>query len=66
MASSAAGSRGVVAQDAFVYHARKEGSLRDELLEEMRDVLLAVGRESFVVARAASEGDRHGFAIPGG
>jgi hypothetical protein len=52
-----------MAEDASIDHVRKERGLGDEFVEEVGDVFLAIGREGFVVARAASERDYHGFAI---
>jgi hypothetical protein len=52
-----------MAEDAFVDDVGEERGLRDEFIEEVRDVLLAIRHEGFVVARAAAEGDYHGLAI---
>ncbi len=55
-----AGGRNVVAEYAAVHHLRKECSLRDELIQKMRNVLLAFGGEGLLIASAAAKGDDDG------
>ena len=42
---------------------REERGLRCEFAEHVRDVFLAFGREGFLIARAAAEGDDDDFAF---
>ena len=58
-----AGGGDVVAENAFIDDVGEEGGLRDEFVQQVRDVLLAIGHEGFVVARAAAEGDHDGLAV---
>jgi len=58
-----AGRGHVMAEDALVDDVGQERGLGHEFIEEVRDILLAIRHESFVVARAATEGDYHGLAI---
>ena len=59
-----AGGRDVVSEDAAVHYLGKERPLRDELAEQVRDVLLAFEREGLLIAGASAEGDKYG-ARPG-
>ena len=56
-----AGGRDVVAENAAIDHLREERRLRDQLVQQVRDVLLPVRHERLVVARASAEGDDNGF-----
>lgn len=40
----------------MIDHLRAEGGLRNQFLEQVRNVLLAFGRKGLLVARAAAEG----------
>ena len=46
---SEAGSGYIVAENPLVAHLGKEARLRDHLVEQMRDVLLPLGREGLLV-----------------
>ena len=50
-------SRDVVAKNPMVCHLCKETRLRDEFAEHMRDVVLSLRREGFLIAGAATKGD---------
>ena len=55
-----------MSEDALVDDVGIERGLRDQVVEEMRDILLAIGHESLVIARASAEGDDDGFTVFGG
>src|SRR6201994_1363870 len=52
-----ASSSDVMPKDAAVHHLGEERSLRDELIQKMRDVLLAFDGEGLLITRSASKGD---------
>ena len=56
-----AGGRDIVPQNAAVHDLGEERGLRHEFVQQVGDILLAVGHEGFVVARASAEGDDDGF-----
>src|ERR1700745_119574 len=44
------GCRDVVAKDTAIDHLREESGLRNQFLDQVRDVLLAFGSEGFLIA----------------
>ena len=55
-----------MAENATIHDAGEEGGLRNQLTEQMRDVLLPVFGERLVVARTSAECNDHGFGSAGG
>ena len=53
----------VMAKDAAVHYLGKEGSLRDEISEQARDVLLSFGRKGLFIAGASAESDEDGARL---
>ena len=62
-ASGKAGRCDVVAEDSAVGDLSKETGLRSEFIQQVRDVLLPLGRKSFLVSRAAAECDDNDLAL---
>ena len=47
--------RDIVAQNAAIHELREERCLRDQFIQQMRNVFLAFRHKSFLVARASAE-----------
>src|SRR5579859_4695551 len=62
-ASGQAGSGDVVAEDPLIDYLGKETRLRDELLEEVRNILLPLRGEGFLVASPSAESDDDGLSL---
>src|SRR5579859_580875 len=62
-AGGEAGSSHVVAKYAAVDDLREKSALRNQFLHQMRDILLTLRRESFLVACAAAKGDDHNLSF---
>src|SRR5580692_1904804 len=58
-----AGSRYVVAQNSSIDDLCEEASLRDQFAHQMRDVLLPLEHESFLISSSAAKGDDHYFSL---
>ena len=56
----------VMAEDTAINDLREEGRLRNHLAQEVRDVLLTLGRKSLLVSRATAEGDDYYLPLVGG
>src|SRR6476469_8794493 len=51
------GCGNVMAEDSLVCHTREETRLRNEVVDQVRDVLLAFRGKGFLITRAAAKGD---------
>jgi len=58
-----AGRGDIVAQDAAIGDLGEEAGLRNKLVEKVGDVLLALGSEGLLIARAAAKGDDDDFTL---
>src|SRR5258708_3935285 len=65
-ASCQAGGGYVVAEDSAIHNLSEKGRLRNEFAHEVGNVFLTLGSESFLIARAAAEGDHYYFSFADG
>jgi len=59
---SQAGGGDVVAEDTLVHYLGEETRLRDELVEQVGNILLSLGGEGFLIASASAKSDDDGFS----
>src|SRR5689334_375079 len=62
-AGSQARRRHVVAQDSLIHHLRKETGTRNQFTHQMRDVLLSLLHERFLIPSAATKRDHDNFSL---
>ncbi len=62
-AGSEARGRHIVAQNSLIHHLRKKTGSRNEFTHEMRDVLLSLLHERFLIPSSATEGDHHNLSL---
>ena len=58
-----AGSGDVVAEDTLIHYLGEETRLRDELVEQVRNILLPLGGEGFLIAGASAKSDDDGLSF---
>ena len=52
-----------MAEDALIHYLGEEARLGDELVEQVGNILLPLGGEGFLVARASAKGDDDDLAF---
>src|SRR6202041_2439956 len=58
-----AGSGDVVAEDTLIHYLGEETRLRDELVEQVRNILLPLGGEGFLIASTSTKSDDDGLSL---
>ena len=56
-AGGQAGGGHIVAENSAIDYLGEEGGLRNQFPHQVRNIFLTFGREGFLIARAAAEGD---------